>query len=55
MAKVTWLGHAKPDDPIYKTGPVIGGIRFYSSKSAKPASKKKVPPKATRKVSPKAG
>ena len=30
MAKVTWLGSAKPDDPIYKTGPVIGGKRFGS-------------------------
>ncbi len=28
MAKVTHLGSAKPDSPIYKTGPVIGGKRF---------------------------
>ncbi len=28
MAKVTHLGSAKPDDPIYSTGSVIGGKRF---------------------------
>jgi hypothetical protein len=28
MAKVTYLGSAKPDDPIYQTGPVIGAIRY---------------------------
>lgn len=28
MAKVTVLGPAKPDDPVYKTGPVVGGIRI---------------------------
>jgi hypothetical protein len=30
MAKVIDLGSAKPDDPIYSTGPVIGGVRFYN-------------------------
>ena len=34
MAKVTHFGPAKPDDPIYKSGPVIGAKRFGpSSKS----------------------
>ena len=28
MAKVTYRGHAKPDDPVYKTGPVVGGKRI---------------------------
>ena len=28
MAKVTYLGSAKPDDPIYSSGPVVGGKRF---------------------------
>ncbi len=31
MAKVTWQGFAKPDDPIYQTGPVIGGKRLSTS------------------------
>ena len=31
MAKVINRGTAKPDDPIYTTGPVIGGVRFYST------------------------
>ena len=31
MAKVILKGWAKPDDPIYKTGPVIGGIRIGKS------------------------
>ena len=38
MAKVILKGWARPDDPIYKSGPVVGGKRFYG----KPAS----PPKA---------
>jgi hypothetical protein len=38
MAKVIWEGWAKPDDPIYKTGPVIGGKRFsYFPKDGEPA------------------
>jgi hypothetical protein len=45
MAKVTHLGSAKPDSPIYKSGPVIGGKRFYntskSGKAAKPKPKEK--------------
>jgi hypothetical protein len=28
MAKVTLNEFAKPDSPIYKTGPVIGAIRY---------------------------
>ena len=28
MARVIWHGWAKPDDPIYKSGPVIGGKRI---------------------------
>jgi hypothetical protein len=32
MAKVTHLGPAKPDSPVYKTGPVIGGKRFEGLK-----------------------
>jgi hypothetical protein len=35
--KVTYLGWAKPDDPIYKSGPVVGGIRIgRSMKKGKP-------------------
>ena len=30
MAKVIRRGPAKPNDPIYTTGPVIGGKRFYN-------------------------
>ena len=38
--KVIYLGPAKPDDPIYKTGPVVGGIRIgHSSKTGEHASK----------------
>lgn len=32
MAKVTHLGPAKPDDPIYKSGPVVGGKRIGDPK-----------------------
>ena len=28
MAKVIDHGMAKPDDPIYTSGPVVGGVRF---------------------------
>jgi hypothetical protein len=28
MAKVINRGMAKPDDPIYTSGPVVGGVRF---------------------------
>lgn len=28
--KVIDRGMTKPDDPIYKSGPVIGGVRFYN-------------------------
>ncbi len=28
--KIIDRGLAKPDDPIYKSGPVIGGVRFYN-------------------------
>ena len=45
--KVTYRGSAKPDDPIYKTGLVIGGKRLESS------SKPKAKPKAQRKAQPK--
>ena len=31
MAKIVHKGWAKPDDPIYKTGPVIGAIRIGPS------------------------
>ena len=27
--KIIDRGSAKPDDPIYTSGPVIGGVRFY--------------------------
>jgi hypothetical protein len=30
MAKVIDRGSAKPDDPIYTSGPVIGGVRFHN-------------------------
>ena len=30
MAKVIRRGSAKPNDPIYTTGPVIGGKRFHN-------------------------
>ena len=41
MAKVTYLGPAKPDDPIYKSGPVIGGKRIgYLVKNGKVVSGK---------------
>jgi hypothetical protein len=30
MAKVTWHGWAKPDDPIYRSGPIVGGKRIGS-------------------------
>ena len=44
MAKVIYKGSAKPDDPIYKTGPVIGGIRIGKSvKNGKYDPKKKDP------------
>ena len=39
---------AKPDDPIYKTGPVIGGKRIEPSSKAKPKAKK--PKKKAKKV-----
>ena len=42
MATVNYRGWAKPDDPIYKGGTVIGGKRFYNtSKTAKPKPKEK--------------
>ncbi len=48
MATVKWLGHAKPDDPIYQGGAVVGGKRFYntskSGKAAKPKGKKESVP-----------
>ncbi len=41
MAKVTLHGWAKPDDPIYKSGPVIGGKRIgYLVKNGKVISEK---------------
>jgi hypothetical protein len=43
MAKVIWHGMAKPDDPIYKGGAVIGGKRFYNT--SKTDKKRKPPPK----------
>jgi hypothetical protein len=50
MAKDTHHGLAKPDDPIYQGGPVVGGKRFYGvSKAGKPAT----PPKATPTATPK--
>ena len=41
MAKVIYHGLAKPDDPIYRSGTVVGGKRFGPS-TVKPAPK---PPK----------
>jgi len=38
MAKVTDLGSAKPDDPIYKGGLIVGGKRSSGSTSTTPAS-----------------
>ncbi len=44
MAKGTYHGSAKPDDPIYRSGVVIGGKRFGpSSKTGKPAPKSSKP------------
>ena len=43
MAKVTWLGRAKPDDPIYKMGLVVSAQNI---KRSPPATKRK--PKATK-------
>jgi len=47
MATVNYRGWAKPDDPIYKGGAVIGGKRFYNTsktgKAAKPKPKDKLP------------
>lgn len=40
MTKVTYRGFAKPDDPIYKTGPVIGGKRLEPSSKAQPKNPK---------------
>ena len=52
MAKVIWKGHAKPDDPIYQGGAVIGGKRFYgpskTGKAGKPATPPKAAPKDTK-------
>ena len=46
MAKVIRRGSAKPNDPIYTTGPVIGGKRFHNPNWADnpppPISPKKV-------------
>ena len=48
MAKVIYHGSLPPDDPIYKSGPVIGAKRFYGpSKTGKPATPPKAIPKAT--------
>lgn len=42
MAKVTWQDWAKPDDPIYKSGPVVGGKRIGNLvKNGKVVSEKK--------------
>ncbi len=35
MAKVTYRGSAKPDDPIYSSGSVIGGKRFSKAQTAR--------------------
>jgi len=45
MATVISLGWAKPDDPIYKSGTVIGGKRFYNSSKADKKQKQKPKPK----------
>ena len=45
MAKVTHLGSAKPDDPSYLSGPVVGGKRIGRlPDSGKPVSSE-TPPK----------
>lgn len=36
MAKVIDRGLAKPDDPIYKTGLILGGKRFPKSTGTSP-------------------
>ena len=51
MAKVIHQGLLPPDDPIYKSGTVIGGKRFYGPSKTGKAAK---PPKATPKAIPKA-
>ena len=35
MAKVTNRGTAKPDDPIYTSGPIVGAKRFGPKKKGK--------------------
>ncbi len=42
-------GSAKPDDPIYKTGLVIGGKRLEPSSKPKPEMKRKAQPKPKKK------
>ena len=49
MAKVTLNGPAKPDDPIYKTGPVVGGIRIGRLVKSGAAGLRK-PPKPSTKI-----
>jgi hypothetical protein len=49
MAKLTLNGPAKPDDPIYTSGPVVGGKRIgRSSKTGEGGSRK--PPKPSPKM-----
>jgi len=45
MAKVIWRGMAGPDHPIYKTGAVIGGKRFYNNTEKGKALRRKGKPK----------
>jgi len=55
MAKVTDLGSAKPDDPIYKGGLIVGGKRSSGSTSTTPASTggtPKSPPSGGQQIDP---
>jgi hypothetical protein len=40
MAKNTYLGSAKADDPIYSSGPIVGGKLFNNSKKSTPERNK---------------
>ena len=45
MAKVISHGWAKPDHPIYRSGTVVGGKRFYNTSKPGKAAKPKPKPK----------
>ena len=38
MAKVTFQGTLPPDDPVYKTGPVVGGRRIGRTLKSTPVT-----------------